>query len=148
MNANEREWDEEETNGSRYGSARQKERQELDRLFRETVGAVFEVSNVLGAGFLEKLYERALVKELQTRGLKAEAQVPIQVEYKGEMIGEYFADVLVEGKLIVELKCVSSLTNIHIAQCLNYLRATNRTLAMLVNFQNPHVEWKRVAFHF
>lgn len=64
------------------------------------------------------------------------------------MIGEYFADVLVEGKLIVELKCVSSLTNIHIAQCLNYLRATNRTLAMLVNFQNPHVEWKRVAFHF
>jgi GxxExxY protein len=120
----------------------------MNDLIAEVIGAVYEVANVLGAGFLEKVYERALVKELELRGLRARAQAPIRISYKGEPIGEYFADVLVEGKLIVELKCVQQLGNEHLAQCLNYLKATGNTIALLVNFQHPRVEWKRVVYNF
>jgi GxxExxY protein len=120
-------------------------RDELVALCERVVGAVYEVANTLGAGFLEKVYERALVRELTLRGLRAEAQVPLPVYYKGSAVGEYFADILVEGVLIVELKCVSSLADEHLAQCLNYLKATNGRLALLVNFQHPKVEWKRVV---
>ena len=141
MNANEREYN---TNTN----ANANEQEHLNYLFRETVGAVYEVANVLGAGFLEKVYERALVRGLKARGLEVEAQVQIHVVYKGEIIGEYFADVLVDGKLIVELKCADRLSSEHMAQCMNYLRATNRALALLVNFQNSKVEWKRIVYNF
>jgi len=103
---------------------------------------------VLGAGFLEKVYERALVVELRARGLQAEAQAAIRVLYKGELVGDYFADILVEGKLLIELKCVDSLSNEHIAQTLNYLKATGRHIALLVNFKHPKVEWKRIVHNF
>jgi GxxExxY protein len=82
------------------------ERELLNALIEEVIGAVYEVARTLGAGFLEKVYERALVRELRLRGLCAESQVPIQVSYKGEGVGDYFADILVEEKLLVELKCV------------------------------------------
>jgi len=113
------------------------------------LGAVFEVSNTLGAGFLEKVYERALLRELALGGTRASAQVSLTVTYKGHPVGEYFADILVEDKLVVELKCVDRLANEHTAQCLNYLRASNLGLCLLVNFQNPRVEWKRIiqGFH-
>ena len=124
------------------------EREELNALAQQIVGAVYEVGNVLGAGFLEKVYERALVQELRIRGLNAEPQFPIHVRYKGEMVGEFYADILVEGKLIIELKCVDHLSNEHLAQCLNYLRATDWPLALLVNFQSARVEWKRVVYGF
>lgn len=124
------------------------ERELINSLIEKVIGAVYEVSNVLGAGFLEKVYERALVKELALRGLHAEVQYPIQVVYKGETVGDYFADILVERKLIVELKCAERLGNDHLAQCLNYLKATGRNIALLVNFQNPKVEWKRVVNNF
>lgn len=67
------------------------------------------------------------------------------VAYKGQCVGEYFADLLVEGTLVVELKCVASLNDQHLAQCLNFLRASGHRLCLLVNFQSPKVEWKRVA---
>ena len=120
----------------------------FDSLSERVLGAVFEVSNTLGAGFLEKVYERALLRELGLRGIRAAAQVPFAVTYKGHAVGEYLADILVEDVLVVELKCVEHLANEHIAQCLNYLRASGRTFCLLVNFQKPKVEWKRVVHQF
>ena len=119
-----------------------------DRQHEKVVGAIYEVANVLGAGFLEKVYERALVVELRARGLQAEAQAAIRVLYKGELVGDYLADILVEGRLLIELKCVDSLSNEHIAQTLNYLKATDRHIALLVNFKHPKVEWKRIVHNF
>ena len=112
------------------------------------LGAVFEVSNTLGAGFLERVYQRALLTELGLRGIRAAAQASFAVTYKGHSAGEYFADLLVEDVLVVELKCVERLANEHTAQCLNYLRASGRTLCLLVNFQKPQVEWKRIVHRF
>ena len=91
----------------------------LESLTENVLGAVFEVSNTLGVGFLEKVYERALVRELGLRGIRGLAQAPLTVAYKGQAVGEYFADVLVEDVLVVELKCVERLGNEHMAQCLN-----------------------------
>jgi GxxExxY protein len=105
--------------------------------------AIFEVNRVLGYGFLEKIYENALLIELIKRGLKANAQVPINVEYKGEIVGEYFADIVVEDQVIIELKAVESLQKIHEAQLLNYLKATGYQVGMLVNFTHPKAEIKR-----
>jgi GxxExxY protein len=120
----------------------------FDSLTERVLGAVFEVSNSLGAGFLEKVYQRALLHELQLRGIRAAAEVSFPVTYKGHGVGEYFADILVEDVLVVELKCAELLSNEHTAQCLNYLRASGRTLCLLVNFQRPKVEWKRIARGF
>src|SRR6516164_3501522 len=121
---------------------------DLVALTESVLGAIFEVSNTLGAGFLEKVYERALLRELALRGISAIAQASFAVVYKGQSVGEYFADVLVEDVLVVELKCVERLANEHTAQCLNYLRASGRTVCLLVNFQKPKVEWKRIVHGF
>lgn len=124
------------------------DRRELDELASKVIGAAYEVANVLGVGFLEKVYRRALVKELLLRGVQAEEEASVQVWYKGENVGEYRVDVLVEAKLIVELKCAECFAPEHLAQCLNYLRATGNHLALLLNFQHPRVEWKRVVHSF
>jgi GxxExxY protein len=119
-----------------------------DTLTERVLGAVFEVSNTLGAGFLEKVYERALLREFALRGIRATVQESIAVMYKGYCVGEYFPDFLVEDSLIVELKCVDRFANEHTAQCLNYLRATGRTVCLLVNFQKSKVEWRRIVNGF
>ena len=108
-------------------------------------GAVFEVNKILGPGFLEKVYENALLVELKKRGLKAESQVPISVTYKSFSVGEYIADLFIEDKIIVELKTVDNLDKIHEAQLLNYLKATGITVGLLVNFKNPKAEIKRLV---
>jgi len=108
-------------------------------------GAVFEVNKVLGSGFLEKVYERALLVELGKRGLKAQSQAPIRVLYKENIVGEYIADILVEGKVIVEIKTVESLDRIHEAQLLNYLKATGMRVGILVNFKHPKAQIKRMV---
>ena len=110
-------------------------------------GAVFEVSRTLGFGFLEKVYENALLAELRERGLEAESQVPIKVHYKDKVIGEYFADLLVEGKVILELKTVENISKIHEAQLLNYLKATGIKIGLLVNFRHPKAEIKRMVLN-
>ena len=120
----------------------------MNKLVEKVVGAVYEVANTLGSGFLEKVYERALLIELRLLGLRAEDQVPIRVQYKGEAVGDYYADILVEGKLIAELKCVEGVSHEHMAQTLNYLKATNHRIGLLVNFQHPKVDWKRVVHNF
>ena len=109
-------------------------------------GAVFEVNKELGHGFLEKVYENALLIELRKRGLSAEKQIPIKVLYKGESVGEYTADILVEGRVILELKTVDKLDKIHEAQLMNYLKATGITVGLLVNFKHPKAEIKRIIF--
>jgi len=110
-------------------------REELNELATKVIGAIYEVSNVLGVGFLEVVYERALVKELGLRGINARRQAPVKVKYKDEVVGKYRADVLVEGKLIIEVKCADGFANEHMAQCINYLRATDLNLCLIVNFQ-------------
>jgi GxxExxY protein len=124
------------------------ERESLDKLAEMVIGAAYEVSNQLGVGFLEKVYERALLRELQLRAIPVEPQVPIRVCYKEAYVGEYFADLLVDGRLIVELKCVEQFTGEHLAQCLNYLKATGKYLAILINFQKSKVQWRRVVHEF
>lgn len=103
----------------------------FDSLTERVLGAVLEVSNTLGAGFLEKVYERALLKELGLRGIRATAQASFQLTYKDHCVGEYFADILVEDELVIELKCVERLASEHTALCINYLRASGRTLCLL-----------------
>ena len=120
----------------------------LDSLTEQVLSAVFEVSNTLGAGFLERVYQRALLRELRLRGIHAISEASFAVTYKGCSVGEYFADLLVEDALVVELKCAERLANEHTAQCLNYLRASGRTVCLLVNFQKPKVEWKRIVSGF
>ena len=118
---------------------------DLNSLTEAVIGAAYEVSNTLGAGFLEKLYERALVNELALRGITALTQVSYPVAYKGQLIGEFQPDLVVERILIVELKCVDRFGATHLAQCLSYLQASGLTLALLLNFQHPKVECRRVA---
>jgi GxxExxY protein len=77
--------------------------------------------------------------------MQVETQVPVPVSYKGELVGDYYVDIVVEGKLIVELKCCDQFADEHTAQCLNYLKATGRTIMLLVNFQRPKAEWKRIV---
>src|SRR5437763_575937 len=93
-------------------------------LTEQILGAVFEVSNTLGAGFLEKVYERALLQELKLRNIHAVPQASFPVIYKGHRAGEFFADILVENTVVLELKCAEHLGKDHLAQCLNYPRAS------------------------
>jgi GxxExxY protein len=116
---------------------------DINELTYQIRGAIFEVNSVLGHGFLEKVYEKALMVELKLRGLTAENQVSINVEYKGEDVGEYYADIIVENKVILELKAIDSLQKIDEAQMLNYLKATGYEIGLLVNFTYPKAEIKR-----
>jgi GxxExxY protein len=121
------------------------ERGYLDSLTERVLGAIFAVSNTLGAGFLEKVYERALLRELAVRGIRAAAQASMATRYKGQYVREHLADILAEDALLVDLKCVERLANKHSAQCLDYLRASGRTVCLLVSFQKPKVEWRRIV---
>ena len=118
---------------------------EINDLSNQVIGAAFEISNVLGAGFLEKVYENALNIELNNREIKAQQQAPLKVYYKGELVGDYFADILVENKLIIEIKTVKEFDSIHLAQCINYLKITGLKLCLLINFSKPKVEIKRIV---
>jgi len=114
-------------------------------LVEVAVGAAYEVSNALGCGFLESVYKRALFREIRLFGLPVEKEVSFSVQYKGESVGDYFADLVIDGRLVVELKCVEQFSNAHLAQCLNYLKASGLATALLINFQRPKVEWRRIV---
>ncbi|CAG0964529.1 hypothetical protein METP2_01009 [Methanosarcinales archaeon] len=120
----------------------------LNELSEKIIGAAFEVSNILCVGFLEKVYENALNIELELRGLQAQQQAPLKVYYKDELVGDYFADILVENEIIIELKTVKEFDDIHIAQCLNYLKITGLKLCLLINFSKPRVDIKRIVRGF
>lgn len=120
-------------------------RARLEALAEKVIGAAYEVSNVLGSGFLEKIYERALIEELRLRGIRVQPQAPFPITYKGKHMGCYAADLLVDGCLLVETKCVEQFSSEHLAQCINYLKASGLHLALLINFRHPKVEWRRVV---
>ena len=115
----------------------------LEKMTEQVIGACFEVSNELGIGFLESVYEKALLVALCDRGLKVERQVSIEVFFRQQAVGEFFADIVVEDQLIVELKAVKRLAVEHIAQVLNYLRATGKEVGLLVNFGTKKLEYRR-----
>jgi GxxExxY protein len=115
----------------------------LDELTERIIGCAYAVSNTLGCGFLEKVYENALAIELRKAGLKAVQQHIVKVKYAGAVVGDFSADILVEGRVIVELKAVDALAQIHVAQCLNYLKATGLRVCLLINFGKPKVQIKR-----
>jgi len=117
----------------------------INELTDAVIGAALEVSNVLGAGFLEKVYQRALAIELSDRGIANETEKALDVQYKNSVVGHYYVDLLVENQLIVELKCAEAIANQHIAQTLNYLKACRLKYALILNFQKPRVEIKRVV---
>ena len=112
----------------------------------QIIGAAFEVQKVLGYGFLEKDYENALIQELQLRGIRVATQYPIKVEYKGVEVGDYYADMIVENKVIVELKTGKTFNPIHEAQLLNYLKATETKVGLLINFGEEKCEHKRLVY--
>jgi GxxExxY protein len=118
----------------------------LQPVTQQLIGAAFEVHNILGFGFLEKVYQRAMQVELQSRGVKAELEPKIQVQFKGVIVGDYAADLLVEGKIIVELKTDAIYRPVHEAQLLNELRGTGIKLGYLINFGREKVEYKRMVF--
>ena len=115
-----------------------------DELTEQVLGACFEVSNELGAGFLESVYEKALLIALADRGLTAKSQAPLQVRFRQQLVGTFFADVVVEEQVLVELKAVKNLAAEHIAQVLNYLRGTDLPVGLLVNFGTSKLEIRRL----
>lgn len=119
-----------------------------DALSEQAIGCAFTVSNTLGCGFLEKVYENALALELKNQGLRVQQQHPIKVRYKNIEVGDYIADLLVEERLLIELKAAKELDEIHAAQCLNYLKATGLQACLLINFGTPKIEVKRLVNHF
>ncbi|MGB7768962.1 MAG: GxxExxY protein [Verrucomicrobiia bacterium] len=118
----------------------------LQPVTQQLIGAAFEVHNVLGFGFLEKVYQRAMQVELQARGVKVELEPKIQVRFKGIIVGDYAADLLVADKIIVELKTDAVYQSAHEAQLLNELRGTEMHLGYLINFGRERVEYKRMVF--
>ena len=106
-------------------------------------GCVYEVFRELGGGFLEKVYENALLHELAVQGLHARSQVPLAVRYKGHVVGQYVADVLVEDSVLLELKAQEQLPASSEAQLINYLHASGRRIGMLINFTSPKASIKR-----
>ena len=114
-------------------------------LTEKIIKIYYKVYNTLGYGFLEKIYENAMMIEFRKTALPAVSQSPIKVVYGGEIIGEYFADILVDGKIIIEIKAVKNLIVDHEAQILNYLKATNNEVGLLLNF-GPKPEIKRKVF--
>jgi len=123
-------------------------RDELNKISEGIINAAYKVSNALGAGFLEKVYENALAHQLIKDGMRIEQQKPIKVYYDDVVVGDYFADLVAEGAVIVELKTVKCIEDIHLAQTLNYLKATGLKLGLIINFGKPRVEIKRVVNNY
>jgi GxxExxY protein len=118
---------------------------QLNQISERIIGCAFAVSNGLGSGFLEKVYENALAHELRKAGLSVARQHAMIVRYDGVAVGEYVADLLVESLVLVELKHARSIDDVHMAQCINYLKATGLQLCLLLNFGKPRVEIRRIS---
>lgn len=121
----------------------------VEILFKElsyaVVGAAMEVHRALGAGFLEAVYQAALAYELRLRNIPFEEQVRLPVYYKGQLVGEYVADFVIDGKIILEIKAVPEIHEVHRAQAINYLAATGYELAILLNFGSAKLQQERLV---
>ena len=109
------------------------------------IGIAMRVHSKLGYGFLEKVYENALMVLFRREGIEAKQQVPITVYFEEEVVGNYYADILVEDKVILEIKSVENIIDAHIAQSLNYLKATGLRLAIILSFSKEKLEYKRIV---
>lgn len=118
---------------------------ELNQTSERVIGCALRVMNTLGCGFLEKVYENALAWELRNAGLVVAQQRSIVVKYKDVVVGDYAADLVVEDRVIVELKAVKALDPVHVAQCMNYLKAMGLSVCLLLNFGKPRLEIRRIA---
>jgi GxxExxY protein len=134
MNAN-------EDKGSRLGHP-------FGELSQRVIGCAIAVSNALGAGFLESVYENALCVELAAQGIAFARQHPLVVTYRGTDVGHFFADVIVDSRLLLELKALKQLAPEHEAQVLNYLRATGLHVALLLNFGSPRLGIRRIVWDY
>lgn len=119
-----------------------------DDITKKILEACFEVSNELGTGYLESVYEKSLLIALTQKGLNAKRQVPLQVRFRGENVGEFFIDILVEEKVLVELKVTGGLNKENYAQTINYLKATGIEVGLLINFGTPKIEYRRFNNQF
>lgn len=118
---------------------------EINQITEKIIGCAYTVSNTLGVGFLEKVYENALIHEIKKAGLEIKHQYPIKVLYDNVVVGDYEADILVEDSVLVELKAVKSFDDAHMAQVMNYLKATGLKICLLINFGKPKIQIKRVV---
>jgi GxxExxY protein len=121
------------------------EMEHVNEITEKIIGCAYKVMNELGCGFLEKVYENALAHEIRKLGLNVGQQKKIKVYYDKIEVGNYDPDLLVESLIIVELKTVKTLEDVHKAQCLNYLKATGFKTCLLINFGNPKVDVKRFS---
>jgi GxxExxY protein len=133
-------WDKKSNMDLQDGQDKETKHEEITKV---VIGCAFEVSNDLGAGFLESVYEKALLLALRQSGLSATAQHSVKVMFRNECVGDFYADILVEGKVIVELKTVKAIAPEHQAQIINYLNATGIEVGLLINFANSKLEYKR-----
>jgi GxxExxY protein len=116
----------------------------LNAITESVIGCAYVVINTLGCGFLERVYENALVLELKASGHAVVQQQPLRVWYRDQIVGDYIADLIVDHLVLVELKAQRDLDNVHRAQCLNYLKATRLPICLLINFANPRLEIHRL----
>ena len=116
-----------------------------DALTQAVIGGAFAVQNELGVGFLEKVYENALTHELRKKGMAVRQQWPVAVRYDGVVVGDYVADLVVEDRVLVELKVAKAIDQAHVAQALNYLKATGLTTCLILNFGSARVDVKRLS---
>ena len=122
--------------------------QNVNHITDRIISCVYRVSNTLGSGFIEKVYENALAVELARNGVEFQQQYPVKVFYADQPVGDFVADLLVEKSIVLELKAVKALDEVHAAQCLNYLKATNLRICLLVNFGQPRVAIRRIIQGF
>ena len=118
---------------------------ELKQLTERIIGCAYQVSNTLGTGFLEKVYENALAHELRKCELALDQQPAIKVWYDGVIVGDYYPDLVVEHEVVIELKAVKAIDNTHAAQCINALRATGHRVGLVLNFGTPRLGIKRLV---
>jgi GxxExxY protein len=119
-----------------------------EALSKQILECCFEVSNELGVGFLESVYEKSLTVALNQKGISVHTQVPLKVTFRGFVVGDFYPDMIVEDKIIIELKAVDVLAKVHYAQLLNYLKATRIQVGLAVNFGNPRLEYRRFDNRF
>lgn len=119
-----------------------------EELSKRILECCFEVSNELGVGFIESVYEKSLMVALRQKGINVQTQVPLKVTFRGFVVGDFYPDMIVEDKIIIELKAVDSLAKVHYAQLLNYLKATGKKVGLAVNFGNPRLEYRRFENRF
>jgi len=123
-------------------------REQLDAVSHAVIGAAQRVNNTLGYGFLEKVYENSLAVQLRSEGWRVAQQLPVHVHYQGQVVGNYLPDLLVEDCVLAEVKAVSWLDRMHRQQCINYLKATNFRVCLLINFGQARLEVKRLVWNF